>query len=61
MLDIILLATLLVSSVAYLYIRQKQQNKSFIVMTGCLGLAITIILVISAICTILNFIFRYLI
>jgi hypothetical protein len=61
MLDLILLTSLLVSSIAYLYVRKKQQNKSFIVMTGCLGVAITIILVISAICTILNFIFRYLI
>jgi hypothetical protein len=61
MLDIILLTSLIISSIAYLYIRQKQQSKSFIVMTGCLGAAITIILIVSAICTILNFIFRYLI
>ena len=61
MLDIILLTSLLLSSVAYLYIRQKQQNKSFIITTGCLGVIITIVLILSAICTILNFIFRYLI
>ena len=61
MLDIILLTSLLLSSIAYLYIRQKQQNKSFIITTGCLGVVITTVLILSAICTILNFIFRYLI
>lgn len=61
MLDIILLTSLLLSSIAYLYIRQKQQNKSFIITTGCLGVVITVVLILSAICTILNFIFRYLI
>lgn len=61
MVDIILLTSLLLSSIAYLYIRQKQQNKSFIITTGCLGVVITVVLIVSAICTILNFIFRYLI
>ena len=61
MLDIILLTSLLISILAYLYVRQKQQNKSFIITTGCLGVVITIVLIVSAICTILNFIYRYLI
>jgi len=61
MLDIILLTSLLISTIAYFFIRQKQKNKSFIITTGCLGIVITVVLVVSAICTILNFIFRYLI
>jgi hypothetical protein len=59
-LDIILLSILMVSAFSYFYIKYKQK-KSIIVISGVLLTIVTMIFFVSAICTILNFIFKYLI
>jgi heme/copper-type cytochrome/quinol oxidase subunit 4 len=60
MIDIILPAIFLATLIYYLYLK-RQKKKGFIVITGLMMTIITIVLFISAICTILNFIFNYII
>lgn len=50
----------LISFCVLLYCK-NQQKKNFIVLGGCLMTIVTFLVVTSAICSILSFIFRYLI
>jgi len=52
--------TFLVTLIYYIYLKY-QKRKKFIVITGLLMTIVTIVLFLSAICTILNFTFKYLI
>lgn len=45
----------------FLYFNLKRKRKNFIVLGGLAAIVVTTILVLSGICTILNFIFRYII